>query len=200
MKTPLLIILIIFSVNLLFCQNKPEDCTLNGRVKVIINKTDTICPTDEPMIFINKKLYYRAIDSVGYFNISELKEGKYNIKILGWGYEVDTLLNIKHPLSYNLTFYANIDCEVNRVAALKDIEENRIKLLIIGSIAPMANTYHDNTFEKKYNLKYYDYGDTPPLFDCVRIYNEVIFEFLDLKYGEEWRNSVRKDVEGLLNE
>lgn len=93
--------------------------------------------------------------------------------------------------------YGNVDCDVNQFVAKEDIQNNNIRLLIIGGIVPAANTFQDNDFERKYKLKYFDYGDTPPFFDCVKKYNEVIFKFLDTKYGTQWRDSVRKDVEGI---
>lgn len=73
-KTFLLVILMIGSFNLLYSQNKTKERVLRGQVKVIINKIDTISPTDKPTFRVNKELCYDAVDSIGHFNISGLKE------------------------------------------------------------------------------------------------------------------------------
>ena len=52
-------------------------------------------------------------------------------------------------------------------------------------------------FERKYKIDYFDFGCTPAPSDCIKEYNEKVFELLDKKYGKEWRKNVRKDVEYL---
>ena len=111
--------------------------------------------------------------------------------------DIESIIDSDKQSTHNLVLYGNIDCEVDQFVAEKDIQNNNIRLITIGGVVPIANTYLDNDFERKYKLKYFDYGDTPPFFDCVKKYNEVIFKFLDAKYGIQWRVNVRRDVEGL---
>ena len=198
MKKLFLIILSLSFISSVCGQNKKENIDiLKGQIKVIINQIDTISTTDRPLLFIDKKLYYEGIDSVVFFEMALPKKEIYSLEIKGWGYRVDSVINSKSMSLNDLILYGNIDCEVSHLVAEKDIESDNIRLLIIGGIVPKANTYQDNEFQKKYSLTYFDYGDTPPLFDCVRKYNENIFEFLDSKFGIEWRAKVRRDVEGL---
>ena len=51
--------------------------------------------------------------------------------------------------------------------------------------------------DMKYKIDYFDFGCTPAPSDCIKEYNEKVFELLDKKNGKEWRKNVRKDVEYL---
>jgi hypothetical protein len=86
-------------------------------------------------------------------------------------------------------------CNINSVS--KDYKEDGFKLYIIGGIAPIANSKFDNRFEKRYGLKYYDFGCEPEVYECAEKYNRFVFKLLDLKYGGKWRKKVRNDVVGL---
>lgn len=197
MKKLLLIILLIFYVYTTYGQNKKDNYfILTGQVKVIINDVDTICATDEPLLFIDRELKYNMVDSVGFFNVTVTKKSKYSLKLSGWGYKIDTII-AADQINNNLVLYGSVNCDVGRSMAEKDIINDNIRLLIIGGIAPIANTSQDKVFEKKYKLTYFDYGDTPPFFGCVKKYNEVIIKYLDATYATQWRSTVRKDVEGI---
>ena len=89
------------------------------------------------------------------------------------------------------------ECEYSKEQAEKDWKNGNPKLLLVGSIAPLAKSRSDKRFERNFGVKYLDFGCTPPIIDCILIYNQRIFEFLDNKYGSSWRNSVRSDVKYL---
>ena len=55
----------------------------------------------------------------------------------------------------------------------------------------------DKTFENKYQIYYYDFGCTGPNSDCVRKYNEFVFNHLTELYGNKWKKEIRNDVIGL---
>lgn len=137
-------------------------------------------------------------DSLGNFRIEYLEPNKkYVIEISAFGYgkqkfEVETKSGIN-----NLTFELKADCEYNAEQAESDWKNGKPKLLLFGSIAPIGNTPSDNRFEKKFRIKYYDFGCEPPIDECIKIYNQRIFELMDEKYGKVWREKVRTDVEYL---
>jgi|JI8StandDraft_2_1071088.scaffolds.fasta_scaffold03700_10 hypothetical protein len=86
-------------------------------------------------------------------------------------------------------------CGFNAISAQKDIENKQIKLLLAGSIAPAAKTKNDILFEKKYKIKYHQFGcESPSSTNCLQDYNKTIFAFLDKKYGRKWRKKVHDDV------
>ncbi len=198
MKNLLFIIFSILFINIIHGQNKhTNNILLTGQVKVIINDIDTIYATDKPLLVIDRELNYDMVDSIGFFKIAVSKKNKHSLRIIGWGYKIESIIDSDKQSTHNLVLYGNVDCKVDQFVAEKDIQNNNIRLITIGGVVPIANTYLDNDFERKYKLKYFDYGDTPPFFDCVKKYNEVIFKFLDAKYGIQWRVNVRRDVEGL---
>ncbi|PIY08484.1 MAG: hypothetical protein COZ18_12040 [Flexibacter sp. CG_4_10_14_3_um_filter_32_15] len=135
-------------------------------------------------------------DSLGNYEIHNLELGKmYDVKLLaGFGY--DTIIK-RVKLEDTVTivnFEVEIECKYNKQKALEDIKNKEIKLLLVGSIAPLANSKADTKFERKFNIEYYDFGCTPPARECLKEYNETIFEHLEKTYGNKWREKVRKDV------
>ncbi|HIP48053.1 MAG TPA: hypothetical protein EYG92_03700 [Lutibacter sp.] len=137
-------------------------------------------------------------DNLGNFRIEYLEPNKkYVIEISAFGYgkqkfNVETKSGIN-----NLTFELKADCEYNAEQAESDWKIGIPKLLLFGSIAPIGNTSSDNRFEKKFGIKYFDFGCEPPIEECIKIYNQRIFELMDKKYGKVWRKKVRTDVEYL---
>jgi hypothetical protein len=81
----------------------------------------------------------------------------------------------------------------------KDIKEKKIKLLMISNAFSPPLDSKDKLFEKKYKVVYHGCGDgcTGIITDCIEMYNKVIGEFLDKKYGKAWRKEVNKEVLGL---
>ncbi|AZQ44191.1 FEKKY domain-containing protein [Nonlabens ponticola] len=96
-----------------------------------------------------------------------------------------------------MTFELKADCEYNAERAESDWKNGTANLLLVGSIAPIANSPSGNRFEKRFKVKYFDFGCEPPISECIEQYNERIFELMDEKYGNKWREKVRSDVEYL---
>ncbi|TPN87787.1 FEKKY domain-containing protein [Aquimarina algicola] len=88
-------------------------------------------------------------------------------------------------------------CKYNKDLAEKDWKNGKPKLLLVGSIVPIANSLSDKKFERKYKIEYFDFGCTPPIQECIKAYNERIFQLMDRKYGVKWRKKVRSDVKYL---
>jgi len=137
-------------------------------------------------------------DSLGNFQIEYLEPNKnYEIEISVFGYgkqkfDVETKSGIN-----KVTLELKGDCEYNAERAESDWKKGTVNLLLVGSIAPIANSSSDKRFEKKYNINYFDFGCEPPIDECLKEYNKRIFELMDNKYGMKWRKKVRSDVEYL---
>jgi len=143
-------------------------------------------------------------DSNGHFVINKLSAGQYKLSFSALGYDSnDTLVTIAGKNITEFVFNIHTDCyafpQVNKELALKDIQDGKPKLLLVGGIAPIVYTT-DKHFEKKYKVYFSDYGCTPGRQECMLAYNKTIFEYLDKTYGTKWRKEVRQDVIGLHDE
>ncbi|GAB2551699.1 FEKKY domain-containing protein [Spirosoma aerophilum] len=82
----------------------------------------------------------------------------------------------------------------NAQAAERDIADGKPKLLLQGGIVSVIRA-GDAAIEKQFSIAYADFGCVRPAEDrCLRAYSEVVFAYLDKKYGKAWRTQVRKDV------
>lgn len=181
---------------ILVCGISYGQTEINGKV---ISEISGEVPISE--IFVQELITKKPIimaDSLGNFRIEYLEPNKkYSIEISVFGYgkqkfEVQTKNGIN-----NMTFELKADCEFNAKRAESEWKNGKANLLLVGSIAPIANTSSDNRFEKKFEIKYFDFGCEPPIDECLKEYNERIFELMDKKYGMKWRKKVRSDVEYL---
>ena len=89
--------------------------------------------------------------------------------------------------------------DFNAKGAQKDIKEDNIRILFSGGFGgmPSFNNEKDIAFQKKYSVKFFSQG-------CIKMgsdenqeeYNQTIFNYLDTKFGEHWRNEIRNDAIG----
>ncbi len=141
-------------------------------------------------------------DSLGNFYLIPLKEkSEYILQIMAGNYD---MLEYKYKSEWskrkNLkSIVVNGNCEINKRKALADLRKNELKLYIFGGIAPIGNTRKDSRFEKKFKIKYWDFGCEAKIQDCILDYNNRVFKFLDIKYGNKWRKMIREDVVGFKN-
>ncbi len=137
-------------------------------------------------------------DNDGFFIITDLEPNKfYKIKLSAFAYK-DQIVEIKTNNGItNVILNLNASCEYSAKRAEKDWKNENPKLLLFGSIAPIGNSASDTKFEKKYGIEYFDFGCEPPIQECIKVYNERIFELMDKSYGRKWRRKVRSDVEYL---
>lgn len=54
----------------------------------------------------------------------------------------------------------------------------------------------DRPFEKRYQVKFFEFGCIGPLEEVMVAYSEVVFEYLNRQYGPEWQDQIRDDVIG----
>ena len=174
--------------------------TVQGSVKSAITDKKPISESYIEILNIKKPILERMTmtDSLGFFCFSDLEPNQvYKLKVSTYGYD-DQVYEVKtdaKKTTTTLTLKGN--CYYSGEKADTDWKTGNAKLLLFGSIAPIANSKADKRFEKKFNVEYFDFGDSPPIKECIKIYNERIFELMDKKYGESWRKKVRKDVEYL---
>jgi hypothetical protein len=90
---------------------------------------------------------------------------------------------------------ASTPAEAKKLAK-SDIENLAISLFIQGGFAPIVDKA-DYAFEKKYSLKLRDFGCTALNQKIISAYNTEVFKYLQSKYGDQWREEIRKDVIGL---
>jgi hypothetical protein len=138
-------------------------------------------------------------DSLGHFTIDGLRSGQYNLFFSALGYDShDTTINVSNANISNLKWFITTDCPTFNIdKAFQDIKENKIKLFLHGSIAPISGII-DKDFTKEFGVAYYQPGDDETNFreECMKVYNRVIFKYLDKKFGGKWRKKVRQDVIG----
>lgn len=188
-----LTILTLLSLNL-NAQNNENNLRISGSLKLLVGLE--ILTPEKATLQIKPTYKVSISDSLGNFHFENLKPGKYNLQVIGFGYQnLDTLVTLENESLEDLNLLIVANCEVNREIAERDIKKKKPKLLLVGSIAPVV--YPDQyKFEKKFKIEYYDFGCVTPANECIIQYNERIFEYLDEKYGKSWRKEVRTDVIG----
>jgi hypothetical protein len=179
----------------LFAQNSNTKSNLEGEVISKINNE----PIQDCIVYIKYTRIGTKTDSLGkfiFYNLNANKSYKLSISALGYP-KKDTSVFLSKNESSMITIYLNAMCNFDSLQAIEDIKNGKAKLLLVGGIAPLANTKKDIEFEKNFNIRYYDFGCTPPAYECVLQYNKVIFNYLNKKYQNKWLYFVRKDVIGL---
>jgi hypothetical protein len=191
------ITMIIISLSLLTVKALSQtDYHISGKVKKVIGLSG-ILPSVNTIVKIDNSNKTTKTDSLGNFNIDNLSDGKYLVKIIGDDFKtIDTLITIMNKSIESLNILVISKCEINGQIAELDIKKHKPRLLIFGGISPVIYKGQEK-FERKYHVKYYDYGDVVPDTDCAIEYNSRIFKYLDDKYGKTWRKEVRKDIVGL---
>ena len=165
--------------------------TISGKVTSSINGK----PLQHVVVLIKGTTIGAVTDSTGHYAL-DLSFGKVTLTTSWIGYDrLDTTVSVTEPLV--IDFQLKADCSFNKQKAESDIRTGKLKLLLVGSIAPTANSASDKRFMKRFKLDYYDFGDNVIAEECIEEYNKSIFEYLDKTYGHKWRETVRLDVIGL---
>ncbi|WP_026915076.1 carboxypeptidase-like regulatory domain-containing protein [Christiangramia portivictoriae] len=192
MKSIFINLILLFFSQLLIAQ------TIRGKVESSISNKTPISDVYVEIINIDKPVLERmtSIDSTGFFKFENLEIDKtYKLEVSAFGYGKQFFELKPDDRTEILTLKAK--CDFSQEQAEKDWKNGEAKLLLFGSIAPIANTRSDEKFQKEFAIQYYDFGCSPPIEECIKSYNEKIFELMDLKFGKKWRKKVRTDVEYL---
>ena len=193
MKLKLLLVFTIFISKVAISQTQD---TIRGRVISSVTKYE---PKGTVYVIEKGTTNGTIADSLGRFELVPIKDKeKYNLEISAGYYEK---LDYEYLSEWTKrtkpkSIVVSASCDLDSV--MQDWRKTEIKLYLIGSIVPIANSKSDNRFEKKYKMKYFDFGCEPlEVYECIEKYNKRAIMFLDLKYKGKWRKKVRKDVIGL---
>lgn len=180
-------------LNLLTIINLNAQIKLNGK---IISAKTKLKPGEEIMISVKETKEKTFTDSLGNFTLLNLNKNRhYSLELSSQIYgKVYIEFETQSDNEIKKTFEVVANCDFDSETAKNDWKNKSAKLYLIGSIAPIANSKNDKKFEKKYNLKYFDFGCTPAPLECIIEYNKEILKLLELEYAEEWKTEIRKDV------
>lgn len=180
-------------LNLLTIINFNAQVKLEGK---IISAKTKLNPSEEIVITVRETKEIVFTDSLGNFTLSKLdKNRRYSIELTSFLYgKVNIEFETQSNNQIQKTFEVDANCDFDSETARSEWKNKTAKLYLIGSIAPIANSKNDKKFEKKYNLKYFDFGCTPAPLECIIEYNKQILRLMEMEYGEEWKKEIRKDV------
>ncbi|WP_291274423.1 hypothetical protein [Flavobacterium sp.] len=172
---------------------------VNAQVKLdgnIISAKTKLKPSEEIMIIVKETNEKAFTDSLGNFTLLKLdKNRRYSLELMSFLYgKVNMEFETQSDNQIIKTFEVLANCDFDSETAKREWKNKSAKLYLIGSIAPIANSKNDKKFEKKYNLKYFDFGCTPAPLECIIEYNKEVLKLIELEYGEEWKKEIRKDV------
>ena len=172
---------------------------LNAQVKLdgkIISAKTKLKPSEEVMITVKETNEKSFTDSLGNFTLYKLDKNKqYSMELFSFLYgKVSIEFETQNEDQLTKTFEVIANCDFDGETAKNEWKNKSAKLYLIGSIAPIANSKNDKKFEKKYNIQYFDFGCTPAPLECIIEYNNEILKLMEIKYGEEWKKEIRKDV------
>ena len=134
-----------------------------------------------------------VIDSTGSFRIDSILPGRYYFVVRALGYAPDTIV-LKLGAGDSLVRFVTLPrrCVYDSLTARRDIRERHPRILLHGSLAPVALSEAEVAAEHKYRFTYQEFGDeiVDPI-ECDEEYNRVVIGYLDRTYGRTWRDSVR---------
>ena len=78
----------------------------------------------------------------------------------------------------------------------ENLNQNQKIIYVLGGIASIY-TKEDIEFEKKYNIKYYDFGCIAPTnFEEYEVKNKKVFDSLSRDFGENWQKEIKSSSMG----
>lgn len=186
----------LLSFNFCFGQQSTDSLYIKGSIGGMVG-FDFYPVVDQAEVTLENIPATIYADSSGNFLFSRLKPSSYKIHISAWGYDKkDTLVSLINRPIDSLRIILISNCMQNGRTAHEDIISGKPKLLLQGGISPIIYKGQEK-FERKYKIKYSDFGCTGQPTGCSVEYNLTIFKYLDNKFGKGWRKEVRQDIIGL---
>jgi hypothetical protein len=172
----------IFVFALIISVNAIGQNIIRGRVLTIMDSN----PIPGFVVQFGKK-QFTTTDSTGSFSISTKKRKKKLSFPFARTKSKDTTIFISDSLT-NFTLLSFVTTWDSSQAKY-DIQNNTMLLFCCSGFYVM---FPGNELEKKFGVKYSIIGDDPPArIEKLRTYNSVIIQYLDKKYGEQWRKIAR---------
>lgn len=133
-----------------------------------------------------------SCDTTGQFSISGLRKGKYRLSFRCLDYKnKDTVITIENQSIRNLVLTVAADCKsFNRRKAIKDIKHGKA-VLFVNTKASQSDQLANKKFKEKYGIGFEFNDFILPAEECLTIYNQTVFEYLDSKFGKQWRNEIK---------
>ena len=166
---------------LTFAQN---ECVVVGR----IIDSQTKSGVQYANVIIRTTSLGATADSSGYYTINNTPEGNYEFSVTRLGYRP---LTKNFELSSDSINYINIELEYGTHTASdaeKDIQNGIIRLYLFGW--PIYSSKYTDLAEK-YGFEIGITGCYPAIVDP---YNEVMYKYLESKFGKGWREEFEKEM------
>jgi len=140
--------------------------------------------------------YMTLTDSTGTFAVDTIRQGVYLLTVRAFMYrEFKDTLHLAGDSVRNLRIALSTHCGYDSVSALREIARHRPLIVENGGIAPTLLTSVDSAFEHRYGARYVILGDDASIPSaCLESHNRVVFRFLDARFGNDWRRSLRKTI------
>ena len=133
-----------------------------------------------------------SCDSAGQFSISGLRQGMYKLSFRCPDYDKkDTVIAIGNRSIKDLVLTVPADCKsFNKQKAVKDIKQGKA-ILFVNAKTNQSDQPANKQFKEKYGIgfEFNDFG--LPSEDCMIIYNQTVFEYLDSRFGKQWRGEIK---------
>ncbi len=143
-----------------------------------------------------------TIDSNLYFKITGVKQGVYQLSVDSLNFfkmhRCDTVITIDNESIYNAALKITPICEVfTKEKALRDIQVDSVLLIMEPGLVRFKFSRTEKRFQRKYHLSYFYSGCFRfTHYSCLKIYNKIIFNYLDNRYGVKWRQRLAANVVG----
>lgn len=137
-------------------------------------------------------------DTEGNFLIRGIQNGKYKLSFRCIDFaKKDTLVTIENQSIKDLVLTVPANCKsYNERKAIKDIKQEKA-IVFVNIKLSQSNPTANKQFKDKYGIdfEFNDFG--LPADDCMTIYNQIIFEYLDNQFGKQWRDEINENAVGL---
>lgn len=151
---------------------------------------------------VSDSLKVKPTDSIYFSTITVLTDTSYGRREFPWGYPPPCIIPMKWDTIslrslYWITPTITFILPYNAKTAKEAIKAGKPSILFLGKSGKISlfNSNKDKEFQAKYQIEFlsqeYIYDGTDE-----KAYNQVVFDYLDKKFGNTWRFELREDAIG----